>query len=100
MIRLILALGVVGALWPVGEQDSSLSMPPKRSEFEISSADVFHAAYSIYEDIGGFCERNTEVCLTGMEAINSASASIQSRFNGSDPIQTGSIVKAEESIGN
>ena len=100
MIRLVLALGVAGALWPVSEQDSSLSMPPKRSEFEISSVDVFHAAYSIYEDIGGFCERNVEVCTTGIKAFNTASDNIQSRLNGPDAIQTGSIAKLNDKNSN
>ncbi|MEM7068246.1 MAG: DUF5330 domain-containing protein [Pseudomonadota bacterium] len=86
MIRLILALGVAGALWPIDHPDSSVSMPPKRMEFELSSMEILNAAYSIYEDVGSFCERNTETCITGAEAFNTVYTNVQSRLN-SGPVR-------------
>ncbi|MEM7214862.1 MAG: DUF5330 domain-containing protein [Pseudomonadota bacterium] len=78
MIRLLLVLGLAGVLWPVDENSEMLSV----SGIEITSGDVFSAAQSIYSDIGGFCERNVETCITGQQIYATASSNIQARLEG------------------
>ncbi|MEM9329957.1 MAG: DUF5330 domain-containing protein [Pseudomonadota bacterium] len=76
MIRLIIAIGLASALWPIDENNEMLSV----SGVEISSTDLLSAAHSVYQDVGGFCERNTETCITGQQIFYSVKSTVQSRL--------------------
>ncbi|MEM9279951.1 MAG: DUF5330 domain-containing protein [Pseudomonadota bacterium] len=76
MIRLMLAIGLAGALWPIDENNETLGV----RGVEISSIDLFHAANSVYTDVSSFCDRNVETCETGSQIVQSVSSNIMSRI--------------------
>ncbi len=92
MIRLLLVSGMAVALWPLDENNQAIGLSKDVPTIEISSADVLGAAYSVISDIGGFCERNTETCVTGQQAFTSVSTAVKARISASqDPITTAGI---------
>ena len=105
MLRLIMALGVAAMLMP---EDVSLNMargmPEVAQEMQVSTHDTFSAAYSVYEDLAGFCQRNEETCITGkalaarmanqaLATLNAISAESSNTppFQGTDPVVTSGI---------
>ena len=60
MIRLVLAIGIATALWPVDEHDRPLSV----GNTEVNLGDVMSAGYTVLDDLAGFCGRNEEACET------------------------------------
>ena len=75
MIRLLLAIGLASALWPVDDNNETLGV----RGINVSSADILSAAHSVYEDLGDFCNRNTETCLTGKQVFYSVSANVRAQ---------------------
>jgi len=98
MLRLLVAIGMAAMLWPLDENNQALGVSDSMPEIEISSTDVINAAYAIVQDIGSFCERNAETCITGQQAFNSVATGVQSRLNTSVDATTvtGSLPKSDQ----
>ncbi|MGI9351977.1 MAG: DUF5330 domain-containing protein [Rhizobiaceae bacterium] len=76
MIKLLLAIGLAGVLWPVDNNNETLGM----RGMNISSTDILSAAHSIYEDVGSFCNRNAETCITGQQAFQFVFTNIKTQI--------------------
>ena len=82
MIRLVLVLGVVCALWPVDKDNRPLGIHAT----ELELADVMSAGFSVVEDAAGFCARNPQTCHTVTTGISDVTASVRDRLlNSSSP---------------
>ncbi len=78
MIKLVLAIGIATALWPVDEHNRPLSVGSP----DISAVDVMSAGYSILNDVAGFCERNVETCQTASTLAANSIGMVQSKISG------------------
>ena len=80
MIRLVLAIGIAAALWPVNDEDQPLGV----GNADIMLSDMVSAGYSLVQDAAGFCGRNVETCQTISTVVSEAASSIQARIIESD----------------
>lgn len=76
MLRLIIALVVCYVLFPTMEdsntvqtQETSIPLVDKPT---VSTFDTLSAVNSVIQDVGDFCDRNEEACITGSILISNA----------------------------
>lgn len=92
MIRLVLAIGIAAALWPVNDDNQPLGV----GNADIVLSDMVSAGYSFVQDAAGFCGRNTETCQTISTIVSETASSIQARI-----IESNSLSKtSEETVGS
>ena len=73
MIRMVLAALIAFLLIPA-------ELRPRLDEpmFTVSRDETLNAANTVLEDVGGFCERNQDACITGKTLIEEATESVRS----------------------
>jgi len=76
MLRLILALVVCYVLFPTVEDSKTVDATEGFNLVvntpTISTFDTLSAVNSVIHDVGSFCERNEEACITGSILISNA----------------------------
>lgn len=78
IIRTIFWLAVVVALLPAGEPAAGSTGPSigpatieQNDDSGFGAKEAVHVVLASFNDVMGFCERNTEVCQTGGTAVRS-----------------------------
>lgn len=77
MFRLIFMTAIACVLWPIDENNERLGV----SNMEVSSIEVLSAGTAILSDVGNFCERNVETCVTGGRIITSVTTEFQAQVS-------------------
>lgn len=76
MLRLIIAMGISFALFPSLDDEKihnqTIVEKPAAQAPSVSSFDTLSAVNSVIQDLGDFCYRNEEACITGNALIKKA----------------------------
>lgn len=87
MLRLIMALGIIYALNPdiKSHNEQNVSKTGKTivtEDIQVTTYDAFSAVNSVIQDLGQFCQRNEEACITGSTILTNAHSAAKSGLGG------------------